>query len=86
MRVAMGVTPSAIATALLLVFHPLLLPTNRRMMISAYRIKGSDDEGRPFVPYERGFVQNVQDPDPRIRMISICNAWSRHEEYISNFG
>ena len=31
-------------------------------MISAYRIRGGDDEGRPFVPYERGFVQNVQDP------------------------
>jgi hypothetical protein len=59
MWVAMGVTPSAIATALLLLLH-LLLPA--RWMISAYRIKGSDDEGRPFVPYERGFVQNVQDP------------------------
>ena len=66
MRVAMGVTPSlAIETAFLLLFHPPLLPTNRnrrRMIISAYRIKGSEYEGRPFVPYERGFVQNVQDP------------------------
>ena len=29
----------------------------------AYRIKGSDDENKPFVPYEKGFVQNVQDPE-----------------------
>ncbi len=50
-------TTSAIAT-LLLLFH-LLLPATR---ISAYRIKGSDDENKPFVPYEKGFVQNVQDP------------------------
>ena len=28
----------------------------------AYRIQGSEDEGKPFVPYEGGFVQNIQDP------------------------
>ncbi|KAL9178492.1 hypothetical protein ACHAXT_001830 [Thalassiosira profunda] len=33
----------------------------------AYRIKGSDDEHKPFVPYERGFVQNVQDPESAAR-------------------
>ena len=42
------------ATLLLLVIAP---PT------FAYRIKGSEDEHKPFVPYERGFVQNVQDPE-----------------------
>jgi hypothetical protein len=54
---SMGVTPSAIAT-LLLLFH--ILHSTKK--ISAYRIKGSDDENKPFVPYEKGFVQNVQDP------------------------
>jgi len=29
---------------------------------SAYRIKGSDDEHKPFAPYEKGFVQNALDP------------------------
>ncbi|KAL3778635.1 hypothetical protein HJC23_001584 [Cyclotella cryptica] len=28
----------------------------------AYRIKGSPDENKPFVPYEKGFVGNVHDP------------------------
>ena len=36
----------------------LHLPTTA----TAYRIKGSVDENKPFVPYERGFVQNVHDP------------------------
>lgn len=29
---------------------------------SAYRIKGSEDEHKPFGPYEKGFVQSVLDP------------------------
>ncbi|KAL7553689.1 hypothetical protein ACHAWF_017014 [Thalassiosira exigua] len=33
----------------------------------AYRIKGSEDENKPFVPYEKGFVQNVQDPASAVR-------------------
>ncbi|EJK78087.1 hypothetical protein THAOC_00033, partial [Thalassiosira oceanica] len=28
---------------------------------SAYRIRGSAEEGLPFVPYERGFVQDADD-------------------------
>ena len=36
----------------------LLRPTRS----SAYRIKGSKDEHKPFAPYEKGFVQNVLDP------------------------
>ncbi len=34
----------------------------RKPFSFAYRIKGSDDENKPFAPHERGFVQSVLDP------------------------
>lgn len=44
----------------------------------AYRIKGSEDENKPFVPFEEGFVENPQDPATAIRTrvndgYEICN-------------
>jgi len=39
----------------------LVISTSLRTTL-AYRIKGSVDEHKPFVPYEKGFTQNTQDP------------------------
>ena len=47
----------ASSSLLLLAAAVLLLALPRPSF--AYRIRGSADEGRPFVPYERGFVQDA---------------------------
>lgn len=47
---------SSLSTLLILVI------TTTSLHISAYRIKGSVDEHKPFVPYEKGFTQNTHDP------------------------
>ena len=55
-------------------FSPvLLLLVTTLWTTHAYRIKGSVDENRPFIPFEKGFVQSIQDPKASITNRTITN-------------
>ena len=51
----------------------LLLLVTTLWNTSAYRIKGSIDENRPFIPFEKGFVQSRQDPKASIANRTFTN-------------
>ena len=52
MKRSVGDFAAAASSALLLYFAS---------RTDAYRIQGSRDENKPFVPYEKGFVGNVSE-------------------------